>query len=60
MKKLFWVLAIIGLGVVGHFDQPELHHPADISRTEKADLMASYTTIDQYQAVSLNAKRGRK
>lgn len=57
MQKLFWILAIIGTGVVFHFDDPDLRHPADISKAEKRDVVAAYTTVDEYLAVTLNAKR---
>ena len=61
MGKLFWTAVIISLGIVGHFDSPEAHHPADISEVEKREYIAAYTTIDQYQAVTLNAiERGKQ
>ena len=51
MKKLFWVLAILSIGIVGHFDSPSAHIEAAIDNSE----IPCHTTLDQYQAVTLNA-----
>lgn len=57
--KALWIFIILAMGIVGHFDSEEAHHPADISEPEKVQYLAAYTTIDEYLAVTLNV-RGKK
>lgn len=51
MGKIFWALLIIGVGVVGHFDNPKAHIEAAVKNAEPA----CWTPLEIYTHVSLIA-----